>query len=126
MASGSIESVEIAGRGFAVAADADSGRSLGGFTVEVQPNGDGSARIVATRIPWKVGGLTVQIDDDRGDLEFLQDVVDAKEFVPITVTYASGISYGGLGIPVGEFDAASMAGTAPLELKGPKKLTPQA
>ena len=41
---GPVESVNIDGRYFAVAADADIGRELGGFTNENQPNGDGTAR----------------------------------------------------------------------------------
>ena len=41
---GSIESVTLNGRSFAVAADADSNRFLGGFVNDVQANGNGSGR----------------------------------------------------------------------------------
>ncbi len=40
---GSIESVTLDGRTFAVAADAEAQRKLGGFENEVQANGDGTA-----------------------------------------------------------------------------------
>jgi len=43
---GSIESITMDGREFAVAADAESQRKLGGFENEVQANGNGTARII--------------------------------------------------------------------------------
>ena len=70
---GSIESVNLSGREFAVAADAEAQRKLGGFENEVQANGDGTARLIKTRVPLSLDGLTIEIDDDRGDQEFLQD-----------------------------------------------------
>jgi len=51
---GSIEEVTMNGRTFAVAADADSNRFLGGFVNDVQANGNGSARLIKTRTPWKL------------------------------------------------------------------------
>ena len=66
---GSIESVNLSGREFAVAADAEAQRKLGGFENEVQANGDGTARLIKTRVPLSLDGLTIEIDDDRGDQE---------------------------------------------------------
>jgi hypothetical protein len=119
---GSIESVAVKGRLFPVAADADGNRKLGGFEAEVQANGDGTARIVVTRVPWQMDGLALEINDDRGDQEFLQDIVDAKKFVPLEFTFASGVTFRGEGIPSGELQGSSMNATAPLTFAGPGKL----
>jgi hypothetical protein len=73
---GSIESVSLNGRNFAVAADAEAQRKLGGFENEVMANGDGTARLIKTRVPLSLDGLTVEVDDDRGDQEFLHDLTD--------------------------------------------------
>lgn len=122
---GSIRSVSIAGRLFAVAADAESNRKLGGYENEVQANGNGSARLVKTNITWMLDGIAVSIDDSRGDLEFLQEVSDSLDFVPVAITYASGITYQGQGQLNGEFNASSQNATAPVTLMGTGKLTKQ-
>lgn len=125
MAGGSIESVGLAGRNFSVAADADSNRKLGGFENEVQPNGDGTARLIKTRVAWQIDGLTLSIDDLRGDQEYLQDLKDRQDFYPIDITYASGAVYSGLGQVTGEEQTSSMSTTSSVTLAGPGKLTRQ-
>ena len=122
---GSIESIEINGRGFAVASDAEANRKLGGFENEVQANGDGTARIVKTRVPWMIDGLTVEIDDTRADHEFLQDIADGRLYVTISITLASGLVYQGEGIVNGEVQASSQSATASITLSGQGKLTQQ-
>lgn len=122
---GPIEEVTIDGRGFAVAADADAGRDLGGFTNEVSPNGNGTARILKSRKTWKVGGLALETNADRGDQEFLQEKSDSKEFYPITFTHADGSVYGGVGIITGDLSASTMKATCPVEFSGQKKLEKQ-
>ena len=125
MAGGSIESVGLAGRTFSVAADADSNRKLGGWENEAQPNGDGTARLIKTRVVWQLDGLTLSIDDLRGDQEYLQDLKDRLDFFPIDITYASGSVYSGLGQVTGEEQTSSMSTTAAVTLSGPGKLTRQ-
>ena len=122
---GSIESVTIDGRYFPVAADAESNRKLGGFENEVQANGDGSARIIKTRNPLQIDGLALECDDDRGDHEYLQGVADRKGFVPCTITYASGITYGAQATISGEFQSSSQNATIPVTLAGPGRLVKQ-
>ena len=82
---GSIESITLDGRNFSVAADAEVQRKLGGFENEVQANGDGTARTIKTRVPLSLDGLTVDIDDDQGDAEFLQALQDRNDFFPIAL-----------------------------------------
>lgn len=125
MAGGSIESVGLAGRTFSVAADAESNRKLGGWENETQPNGDGTARLIKTRVAWLIDGLTLSVDDLRGDQEYLQDLKDRLDFFPIDITYASGAVYSGLGQVAGEEQTSSMSTTASVTLSGPGKLTRQ-
>lgn len=122
---GSVETINVDGRDFAVAAEADTNRKLGGFEADVEANGNGTGRKIKTRVPWGLTGITVEIDDTNEDQEFLQAIIDSNQFVTITITYASGTTYNGLGTVAGEFQTASMNTTASLELKGTGKLTKQ-
>ena len=122
---GSIESMEIRGRTFPVAADADASRDVGGFTNEVQPNGDGSARLVKTRKPWMLEGLTIEVNDDRGDHEFLQDIADGQDFVAIGITFASGATWQGSGQIVDDLKYSSQNATAEVKFAGPGQMTQQ-
>jgi hypothetical protein len=122
---GSIESVSLRGRIFAVAADAEVQRKLGGFENEVQANGNGTARIIKTRVPLSLDGLTLTVDDTRGDHEFLQDLSNATDYFPISITYPSGITYGGTAIITGELSMSSQNATASVSLMGPGELTKQ-
>ncbi len=122
---GSIESVALAGRLFPVAADAEAQRKLGGFENEVAANGDGSARIIKTRVPLSISDLTLEVDDDRGDHEYLQELSNRSDFFPIVTTYASGVSYQGTAIITGELTVSSQQQTAAVSLSGPGVLTKQ-
>lgn len=122
---GSIESITLDGRTFAVAADAESQRKLGGFENEVQANGDASARIIKTRIALSIDGLTLDTDDENGDHEFLQGLSNRNDFFPIVISYASGISYQGTAQIVGETQASSQSATTAVSLMGPGILTKQ-
>jgi len=127
---GSIEAVSIRGRNFSVAADADATRKLGGFTSTVEPNGDGTARKIMTRVAWAIGGLTLDVNDVRGDHEFLQEIqngenADVDGWYPIAVTFASGAVYSGRGTVVDDAEFASMASTVGVQLSGPGELIKQ-
>lgn len=122
---GSIESVTLDGRNFAVAADAEAQRKLGGFENEVQANGDGTARLIKTRVPLAIDGLTLEVDDDRGDHEFLQALANRNDYYPIAITYASGVTYQGRAAITGEMQASSQSAMASVSLMGPGELTKQ-
>jgi hypothetical protein len=122
---GSIESVSIRGRSFAVASDADAQVKLGGFQNEVQPNGDGSARTIKTRAAWSITGLQLEIQDARGDQEFLQEIQDGLDDVSITITYASGVTRQGQGTVVDEVQYSTQNATASVSFGGPGSLTQQ-
>ena len=122
---GSIESVSIDGRSFAVAADSEVQRKLGGFENESQANGNGTARIIKTRVPWSLSGLGVEVDDARNDHEFLQALSDRNDEFPIAITYASGVVYQGTGQIVGELQYSNQSTMANFDMAGSQKLTPQ-
>jgi hypothetical protein len=125
MIGGPIENISLAGRQFAVTADADTGRKLGGFENEVQANGDGTGRVIKTRVPWSVSGLAVQITDEQGDQEYLQAIADGTEFVAIGITFASGDTYQGEGIVAGELSFSNQSASASFDLQGRGQLTKQ-
>ena len=122
---GSIERISIRGRIFPVASDADAARKLGGFENEVQANGDGTARIVKTRVPWSLSGVTVEVDDARADHEFLQEIADEKDFVDIAITFASGLTYQARGILNDTIEYSSQNSTAGISMMGPGEMTQQ-
>ena len=122
---GSIESISMGGRLFPVPADIESQRKLGGFENEVQANGDGSARLIKTRVPLSIDGLTVSIDDSREDQEYLQNLANGSDYFVIAITYASGVTYQGQAQIVGEFQTSSQSQTAAISLMGQGELTKQ-
>lgn len=113
------------GRLFPVAADSDSNRKLGGFENEVKPNGNGTTRLIKTRVAWMIGGLKIQCDDTQSDQEFLKEIADGTEYVPMTITFASGFTYQGHGTLVGEFQYSSQDATAEVTLSGEFEATQQ-
>jgi len=122
---GSIESITIDSQPFAVAADADATMSLGGWSNEVQPNGNGTSRIIKTRIPWTLSGLTVAIDDDSGNQAFLQSIADGNQWVPCTIRMASGVIYQGTGTVTDNIERSTQSATCTVSLSGQGKLTQQ-
>lgn len=123
---GTVRSISIEGQLFAVTADADTTLKLGGNEAEVQANGDASVRKILTRTPWMLAGVVVTVNPDEVHMETLQALMDSPGFVPITVTYASGDTYGAIGSIVGELQFNSQAGTAgPLSFSGPGEMEKQ-
>lgn len=122
---GSIQSLSIKARVFPVASDAEANKKLGGFENEVQANGDGTARKIMTRVPWSVDGLQVEINNDKGDHEFLQEIADSKDFVSMELELADGTVYAGTGTITDEIQASSQSTTATLKIGGPGKLEAQ-
>ena len=122
---GSVEAVSIAGREFPADADADTSRMMGGYSNEILPNGDGTARVSKTAKAWSITGLVLEMDDNRGDHEFMQDIIDSKEYKNITITYASGVVYMGKGTVLGDAPVSSKSASMACDLGGPGKLTKQ-
>ena len=122
---GSIESISIRGRIFPVASDADANIKHGGFEAEVQPNGDGTARKILTRVAWSIDGIVVEINDNRADQEFLAEMAAEKDWVPLDITLASGVVWGATGTVAGEVQRSTMSTTGTLTLSGPGEAAQQ-
>ena len=123
---GSIQEVTLSGRTFVVAADAEVQRTLGGAENEIQANGDGhTARMIKTRKPWALTGLVIEVDDSRGDHEFLRDLANGSDYFPVSITYASGLTYQGKGQISDTLESSSQNATVSVSLMGPGELTIQ-
>jgi hypothetical protein len=116
------ESVSVAGREFACTGDADVSRMLGGYTNEHQSNGNKTTRTIKIPVPWTLGGVSVVIDDDNGDQEFLEAVKDGQDDVDIVISYTSGASYAAVGNIDGDLSYSNNSAAASFDLKGPGKL----
>ena len=118
---GDIRQLMIKGREFDVKGeDANVNIDLGGYSDEAGISGNGTMHLTQRR---KVAGFSdcpVSIDDSRQDLEYLQDLADAGELAPTTITLASGITYSGALIPAGDLTKATGDGTLSLEMRGSK------
>lgn len=122
---GSVEAITVNGREFPVTADADINRKLGGFETEVQSNGNGTGRLIKTRVPPSLTGIVVECDDDRSDHEFLQEVSDGNSFVAVAITYASGNVYQGSATISGELQYSSQNATCAFDMMGEGVFTKQ-
>jgi len=122
---GAPESVTLDGREMPVAADADVSQSRGGYNNENQPNGNGTARLIKRRALWKLEGVTVAIDRGNDDLGYLQELANRLDFFPITITYADGVIYQGIGQLEGEVVHSTGSATASITIMGQGELTPQ-
>ena len=76
-------------------------------------------------MPWSIGGLQVEIDEFRGDQQFLQDIADNNTLVTCTITYASGVTYNGQGTVTDELSFSSQTSTASVSMMGQGRLTQQ-
>ena len=122
---GSIEAVTIDGREFAVASDADVSRKHGGKENEIQMNGNNTGRIIKTAMAWVLEGVALEIDDSKGDHEYLQDKANVSGYLTITITYASGFTYQGRGQIVGDLQSSTQSATAAVNFGGAGQLTRQ-
>lgn len=117
-ASGPAESIIIAGRTFTCDADADVKITLSGYSNEMKANGDGSSRAVKKREVGKVEGVTIVIDPDRGDMEFLKEKQDSFELISFTLTLCSGVVYSGEGQITDRPEYQVKEGTAEIKIEG--------
>lgn len=117
---GSIESVFLAGRSFAVDAEAEVTITPNGYTNESKANGNGTGRIIKTRKLGMVEGLALEIDDSRNDLQFIQDVADGGDFEAFNITLVDGTVYYGDVQVEGDFSKSTQSSLCTIGLKGPQ------
>lgn len=119
---GPLATVSIMGREFKVIASSDVKRNMGGFSNAVESNGDQSARLLKTPVPWSLGDCEIEIDDAREDQEFLVGIQKMQDWVDCAGTWISGKVYGGTGQIIGDIAASSATASVSIELSGPGSL----
>jgi hypothetical protein len=118
-AGGPLESVTINSRRFPVDGEANAMISLAGFTNEVKPNGDGKTyRIVKTAKNSKIKSIPIVVDNARGDVEFIQDIMNAFEPVPFFATEVDGTVWEGDVMISGDPEKSSKESTMEIEVHG--------
>jgi hypothetical protein len=118
---GDLRQVTINGREFDPAPESGCTILPGGFANEHALTGNGKNHVTQKRQKAGINELSVSIDDSREDLEFLKDIADSGESVPVTATLASGMAYSGPLILVAEDLGKDTAeGTATFSLVGEK------
>jgi hypothetical protein len=115
---GDIRHCTIKGREFDPAPEASPTIMLSGYTNDAAPTGNGNMQLTAKRKLGGIDSLDLSIDDTRQDLEFLQDLADSGETVPVTLTLASGIAYNGSLAITGEIQKNTGDGKASLSMRG--------
>lgn len=116
---GPLESVNIDGRRFPVDGEANAVVSLDGYTNEVKSNGQpGESRIVKSRRSGKVSAIPIIIDNTRGDMEFLQTVMNSPDFVSFFATEVDGTVWEGNVMITESPEASSKEGTMEISVMG--------
>lgn len=94
-ANGALESVVLNGRRFTCDAENEASVDLSEWDNEVKPNSDGTFRTVKSRHVQKIESLTLEIDVDRGDVDFINEVKAKLAPVPLSATRVDGKMYEG-------------------------------
>jgi hypothetical protein len=115
---GPIESITIAGRRFPVDGEDAAKITLGGFSNEIKPNGDGTARVIKSRVLASISDLNVQIDPNKDDLEYIQEKRNEHTLFDTSVTLVDGTVYAGATQITDEVEYDSKEGTAGISLTG--------
>jgi len=120
MASGGpLESITLNTRRFPVDGEVNAMVSLPGFTNEIKPNGDfETARIVKTAKTGKMEAIPIVIDNERGDMEFLQDIMNSFEFVDFLATEVDGTIWEGNVMVSGDPKKSTKESTMEIEVHG--------
>ena len=122
---GSVISISLNGRSFAVPADTDITLKLGGFENETQANGDGSTRKVKTRVPWSATGCKVATISSQADQEYIQELSDGDLPVDAVFELTDGSLYTGKGDVNGEVGQTTQNAVTGFDMAGEGKLAQQ-
>jgi len=119
---GPLESVTLNNRRFSIDGEVNAMISLPGFTNEAKPNGDAKTfRIVKTAKTGKAKSLPIVMDNARGDMEFLQKIMDSLEPVPFFATETDGTVWEGSVIIAGDPEKSTKEAIMEIELHGTVK-----
>lgn len=119
---GALKRIQIKGRPFAVSGENAGNRTLGGRENEVSKNGDGTVRVLQKEVTWKLAD--VEMATDISGQQFIQDIADLGEEVPIMWTLANDAIVAGIGIPTGPIEFDQMTGLLKVTFEGSSKAEP--
>jgi hypothetical protein len=119
---GALKRIQVKGRPFAVSGENAGNRTLGGRENEIAKNGDSTVRVLQKEVPWKLAD--VEISTDMLGHQFMQDIADIGEEVPIMWTLANDAIVSGLGIPTGTIEFDQMTGLLKCTFEGSGKAEP--
>lgn len=115
---GDVQQISINRRLFNVAGGNDATIVKGGKDNTIEMNGNRTGRVIQKQVPWTITGLQVEIDHDKDDLGFLQQVKDSGEKVPCTIDLVDGTTYRGTGTIVDATELSTEKTTASVSLSG--------
>ena len=92
---GDIKQFMLGGREFDIAPEANVTYRLSGYSNESSPTGNGGMHTTQSRKLGGIDAIPLSVQTDRGDVEFLQQIADAGEPVPCTITLINGDAYSG-------------------------------
>lgn len=93
---------------------------LAGFQNEMELSGNGNPLIRQRRKLAGFSDCPIMVDDTNQDLEYLQSLADAATPVPVSMTLATGITYGGTLAIVSDLEKDTGGGVHNLEMRGQK------
>lgn len=117
---GDIDQLMIGGREFDPVGESNVSYKLAGYTNESAPTGNGNMHTTRKR---KLGGfesLPISVDSDRGDVEYLQEKMDAGEPIPCSMTLANGKTYAGDLALQGDLNPNTGDGQVEISALGPR------
>lgn len=117
---GDIRQISIKGREMDPAPEGSCTFMVTGFNLETKITGNGRGVNTQTRKVAGIKGLSLSVDPDGKDQEFLQDVQNSGLFVPVNLTLASGKTYSGQLAVNGDLAASTSDGKVEVDLLGPK------
>jgi hypothetical protein len=118
MVAGPFESHTLAGRRFVCDGEDAAQLQLNGKSNEVKPAGDGTNRVVQSRIAGTLEGTNLTFDPANGDDDYLQALRIGGKFFDYSGTTNDGIVWAGSVQITGDLKFDYKAGTVPITLSG--------
>jgi hypothetical protein len=118
MIAGPFESHTLSGRRFVCDAEDTAQLQIQGRNNEVKAAGDGTNRVVQSRVPGTIEGTNLVFDPSNGDDDHLQELKDSGKFFDYSGTTNDGFVWAGSVQITGDLKFDYKAGTVPVTLSG--------
>ena len=118
MIGGPFTSHTLNGRRFVCDAEDTAQLQIQGRNNEVKPNGDGSNRVIQSRVPGSLEGTNIVFDLNNGDDDYLIELKNSGVFFDYSGTANDGTVWAGNVQITGELKFDYKEGTVPVTLMG--------